>query len=81
MKRRQFTIAAASSTAALGAGLFTLTSIKSVAQPVLGKAGTDYMVLDKAAPYEPVVGKVEVVEFLATGARIAMRSSLSWKIG
>jgi len=51
MKRRQFTIAAASSTAALGAGLFTLTSIKSVAQPVLGKAGTDYMVLDKAAPY------------------------------
>jgi len=63
MKRRQFTIAAASSTAALGAGLFTLTSIKSVAQPVLGKAGTDYMVLDKAAPYEPVVGKVEVVEF------------------
>ncbi|HMS27706.1 MAG TPA: thiol:disulfide interchange protein DsbA/DsbL [Burkholderiaceae bacterium] len=63
MKRRQFAIAAASTTAALGAGLYTLTSANSVAQPVVGKAGSDYMVLDKAAPYEPVAGKVEVVEF------------------
>ncbi len=63
MKRRQFAIAAGSTTAALGAGLYTLTSASSVAQPVAGKAGTDYVVLDNAAPYEPVAGKVEVVEF------------------
>ena len=63
MKRRQFAIAAASTTAVLGTGLYTLTSASSVAQPVVGKAGTDYVVLDNAAPYEPVAGKVEVVEF------------------
>ncbi|HRH05076.1 MAG TPA: thiol:disulfide interchange protein DsbA/DsbL [Burkholderiaceae bacterium] len=63
MKRRQFAIAAASTTAVLGTGLYTLTSTSSVAQPVVGKAGTDYVVLDNAAPYEPVAGKVEVVEF------------------
>lgn len=63
MKRRQFAIAAASTTTALGAGLYTLSSTNSVAQPVAGKAGTDYLVLDKAAPYEPVADKVEVVEF------------------
>ncbi len=63
MKRRQFALAAASTTAAMGAGLYTLTSTNIFAQPVVGKAGTDYMVLDKAAPYEPVAGKVEVVEF------------------
>ena len=63
MKRRQFAIAAASTTAVLGTGLYTLTSASSVAQPVVGKAGTDYVVLDNTAPYEPVAGKVEVVEF------------------
>ena len=51
MKRRQFAIAAASTTAVLGTGLYTLTSTSSVAQPVVGKAGTDYVVLDNAAPY------------------------------
>ena len=62
MKRRQFAIASAASTAALGAGLYTISSI-SQAQAVAGKAGADYLVLDKEVPYEPVAGKVEVVEF------------------
>ncbi len=66
MKRRQFSLAAASTTTVLGTSIFTLTGVNSMAQPAKvqsAKAGTDYLVLDKPAPYEPVAGKIEVVEF------------------
>lgn len=63
MQRRHFTIAAAATTALAGAGIYALTTTPVVAQAFKPQAGVDYMTLDKAVPYEPVAGKVEVVEF------------------
>lgn len=57
MQRRQFTQVAAASTIAL------LASTGSLAQKVKPQAGVDYIVLEKPVPFEPVAGKVEVVEF------------------
>lgn len=57
MQRRQFTQVAAASTIAL------LASTGSLAQKAKPQAGVDYIVLEKPVPFEPVAGKVEVVEF------------------
>lgn len=57
MKRRDFSVVAAS---ALAAPAFFGPA---QAQPKKPDAGTDYMVLDKRAPTEAAQGKIEVVEF------------------
>ena len=58
MKRRDFTVAAAT-TVVLGQGLFH-TARAQAAKP---EAGADYLVLDKKTAVEAPSGKVEVVEF------------------
>ncbi len=63
MQRRQFTLAAGASTLALGLGAYGLSSTPSLAQMTKPQAGVDYLALDKVVPFEPVAGKVEVIEF------------------
>ncbi|MDO8458388.1 MAG: thiol:disulfide interchange protein DsbA/DsbL [Burkholderiaceae bacterium] len=57
MQRRQFTQIAAASTIAL------LANTNSLAQMAKPQAGVDYVALEKPVPFEPVAGKVEVIEF------------------
>jgi thiol:disulfide interchange protein DsbA len=64
MQRRQFTLSAAASTMTLGLGIAALTTTtSSLAQTAKAQQGVDYLALDQAVPFEPVAGKVEVVEF------------------
>ncbi|MDP3826886.1 MAG: thiol:disulfide interchange protein DsbA/DsbL [Polaromonas sp.] len=60
MQRREFTVSAASVATAASLGAL---SIPALAQAPAPRAGTDFLVLDKPAPVEAPVGKVEVVEF------------------
>lgn len=63
MQRRQFTLAAAASTVTLGLGVSALSTTTSLAQTAKAQQGVDYLTLDKPVPFEPVAGKVEVIEF------------------
>ena len=60
MQRREFSIATASVAAAASLGAL---STPARAQAPAPRAGTDFLILDKPAPVEAPVGKVEVVEF------------------
>ena len=62
MKRREFSLGAASAISVAGAGA-TLGWGPASAQAFQFKAGTDYMPIDHPAPVEAPAGKIEVVEF------------------
>lgn len=57
MKRREFSVAAAS---ALAAGTFAVPAAHAQGKP---EEGTHYFLLDKRVPVEAPAGKIEVVEF------------------
>jgi thiol:disulfide interchange protein DsbA len=60
MQRREFSIATTSVAAAASLGALSTAAQAQVQAP---RAGTDYLVLDKAAPVDAPAGKIEVVEF------------------
>ncbi|MDP2449837.1 MAG: thiol:disulfide interchange protein DsbA/DsbL [Polaromonas sp.] len=62
MQRREFSITTASVAAAASLGALSIPARAQAPAPA-PRAGTDFLVLDKPAPVEAPVGKVEVVEF------------------
>jgi len=60
MQRREFSITTTSVAAAASLGALSTATQAQVQAP---RAGTDYLVLDKAAPVDAPAGKIEVVEF------------------
>ena len=78
MKRRDFSVTAASlAAAAAGSAL----GLPALAQGAPFKEGKDYAKLAKPVASTAAAGKVEVVEFFGTAAPTATRSSRCWPLG